>query len=85
MAEAVYILGAVCSLLCGVLLLRHYLRTRQRLLLWSTVCFFGLTVANTLVFFDLVVMPGTDLHLIRWGVTAGSLGVMLFGLIWESK
>ena len=85
MAETVYVLGAVCSLMCGVLLLRQYLNAGHKLLLWSTVCFFGLTITNVLVFVDLVIAPDVDLHVLRWSITAASLGVMLVGLIWESK
>lgn len=85
MAEAVYILGAASSLLCAGLLLRQYLASRQKLLLWSALSFIGLTVTNVLVFVDLVSLPDVDLHVLRWSITAGSLGLLLFGLIWESK
>ena len=85
MAEAVYILGAASSLLCGWLLMRQYLATRQRLLLWSALSFAGLTVTNVFVFIDLVSLPDVDLHVLRWSLTAGSLGLLLFGLVWESK
>ena len=42
MGPAVYILGALTSLLCSVLLLRGYASGRKRLLLWSGLCFAGL-------------------------------------------
>jgi hypothetical protein len=48
MAEVVYILGAASTLLCAVLLLRQYRVGRQPLLLWSGLCFCGLTLTNTL-------------------------------------
>jgi hypothetical protein len=85
MAETVYVLGAICSLSCAVLLFRQYQLSAQRLLLWSALCFFGLTVTNVFVFIDLVLVPDVDLHLLRWSITAASLSAMLFGLIWESK
>ena len=44
MAAAVYILGALLALLCGILLMRGYFNGRQRLLLWSSLCFFCLTL-----------------------------------------
>jgi hypothetical protein len=85
MAETVYILGALSSLLCAVLLFRHYLVSRTQLLFWSALCFGGLTATNVLVFIDLVAVPEADLHLLRWGITAVSLGLQVFGLVWESK
>jgi hypothetical protein len=86
MAPYVYILGTLTTLLCAVLLLRAYSRVRLRLLLWSGLCFIGLTVSNALVFVDLVVLAGVDLSLHRWrlGTAAVSMIVLLYGLIWES-
>jgi hypothetical protein len=49
--------GALIAALCAVLLLRAYVRVRRRLLLWSGLCFAGLTVSNALVFVDLVLLP----------------------------
>jgi hypothetical protein len=82
-APAVYILGALVTLLCGVLLTRAYARVRKRLLLWSGVCFFGLALSNVLVFLDLVILPSVDLYF--WRLLAGALAMlaMLYGLIWE--
>lgn len=85
MAEVVYILGAVSSLLCAALLLRQFFSSHQKLLLWSALSFLGLTVTNVFVFIDLVTLPDVDLHMVRAGITAASLGLLLFGLIWESK
>ncbi|MGC2422409.1 MAG: DUF5985 family protein [Candidatus Acidiferrales bacterium] len=84
-AHAVYLLGAFTSLLCAVLLLRGYARGRKRLLLWSGLCFAGLAVADALVFVDLVLLPQIDLFLLRLGVTAASVALLLYGLIWESQ
>ena len=85
MAEAVYILGAVSSLLCAGLLLRQFVASHQKLLLWSALSFLGLTATNVFIFVDLVSLPEVDLHVVRWSITAASLGLLLFGLIWESK
>ena len=49
-AGAVYILGTLVALACAVLLLRGYLSGRHKLLLWSSLCFFGLAISNFLVF-----------------------------------
>ena len=85
MASAVYILGALISLICAVLLFRGYTRGRKQLLLWSGLCFLGLAVSNTLVFLDLVVFTNLDLYVLRLGTTAVAMALMLYGLIWESN
>jgi hypothetical protein len=84
MASAVYIVGTLVTLLCAALLLRGYLRHRQRLLLWSGLCFIGLTVSNALVFVDLTIVPHLDLYVWRLGSAALGLLLLLYGLIWES-
>jgi hypothetical protein len=83
-ASAVYIVGALVTLLCATLLLRGYLRSRKRLLLWSSLCFTGLTVSNALVFVDLAVAPHVDLYVWRLASAALGLLILLYGLIWES-
>jgi hypothetical protein len=83
-ASFVYILGTLITFLCGVLLLRAYMKVRLRLLLWSAVCFAGLTLANALVYVDLVVLPARDLYVWRLGVAALAMAVLVFGLVWES-
>jgi hypothetical protein len=85
MASAVYILGALVSLICAALLLRGYTRGRKQLLLWSGLCFLGLAVSNALVFLDLVVFTNIDLYFLRLGTTTVAMALMLYGLIWESN
>ena len=86
MAAFVYFLGALTTLLCAVLLLRGFARGRQRLLLWSGLCFGGLTVSNILLFVDLVLLPTTiDLYLLRLATAAAAMLILLFGLIWDSE
>ena len=85
MAQAVYILGALTSLACSIFLLRGYARGRRKLLLWSGLCFAGLAVSNLLIFVDLVLLPAVDLFSYRLGMTAVSMGMLLYGLIWESQ
>lgn len=85
MAELVYLLCAVMSIGCAVLLLRSYLRQRTRLLLWSTSCFAGLAINNIMLFVDLVVVPEVDLSVVRSGVALTAIAMLLVGLIWESK
>jgi hypothetical protein len=86
MAATVYILGALITLLCAVLLLRAYGAVKQRLLLWSGLCFVGLTVSNVLLFVDLVMLPpDVNLHVARLATAAISMSVLLYGLIWEGE
>lgn len=79
----VYVLCLATSVLCLVLLVRAYLRTRTGLLLWSALCFVGLAVNNMLLFLDLVVFTEVDLLLFRTLSSLAAVGVLLFGFIWE--
>ncbi|MBL8213000.1 MAG: hypothetical protein JNK87_19955 [Bryobacterales bacterium] len=83
MATVVYLLGALVTLACAILLSRGYERSRKRLLLWSSLCFAGLTLSNFLVFADLVLFPGVDLYPARLGTALVAMSLLLFGLIWE--
>lgn len=85
MAAAVYILGFLVTLSCGILLLRAYGSSRKRLLLWSGICFLGLAISNLLVFVDLVILPGVDLYLLRLVTAAVAMVILLYGLIWEGQ
>ncbi len=85
MAETVYALCALTSLVCAVLLLRGYRQTRTRLLFWTSLCFLALALNNILLFVDLVLLP--DLDLLAWrDVTAlVAMGLLLVGLVWETR
>ena len=83
MAAAVYILGTLVTLCCGVLLHRAYFNVRKRLLLWSAICFYLLAVSNFLVFVDLIIFPEIDLYLWRLSTAAAAMLILLYGLIWE--
>jgi hydrogenase/urease accessory protein HupE len=83
MAEIVYVLCTLTSALCAYLLVRSYLRTRSRLLLWSTLCFVGLAINGVLLLVDLVIVPQVDLRILRTGSALAALGLLVFGLIWE--
>lgn len=85
MAPIVYILGTLTTLLCAVMLLRGYAQSRAKLLLWSGLCFAGMTVSNILLFIDLVLLTAmTDLYLMRLGTAAVAMLLLLYGLVWES-
>jgi len=70
---------------CSVLLWRGFRRTRYRLLLWSSLCFLVLGLANLLLFADLVLYPGTSLMAVRNVVTLVAILVLLVGLVFESQ
>lgn len=73
------------SVLCAVLLIRSYRRERTPLLLWCSLCFAGLALNSVLLFADLFVVPDVNLELWRSLSALVSLGLMLFGLIWEES
>lgn len=85
MAEAVYVMCALTSLACAVLLLRGYTRRRTPLLLWSGLCFAGFFVNNSLLFVDKVVLTEQNLGILR--ASSGLIGLMflMYGLIWGSS
>ena len=85
MAATIYLLCALTAAVCSALLFRGYKASRARLLFWSGLCFAGLTVSNLLVVVDELVIPMSDLAPWRVGVGVGSIGVLLFGLIWETR
>lgn len=85
MAEAIYLLCAVTSLGCALLLVRSYLRNRSKLLLWSSVCFVGLAANNVLLFVDLTIGADYDLSLARALTGLFAVSALLFGLVWSER
>jgi len=85
MAEVVYLLCAVTSVVCAILLHRGYRQTRTRLLFWSSLCFAGLALNNVLLVVDLVIVPATDLSTLRGLVALAAIMTLLFGLVWERQ
>jgi len=84
--SVLYLLALVTSLACMVLLFRAYAESGMRLLLWSALCFVGLSVNNVLLFFDLVVFP-TEVDLRPWRLLSALAGLLflLYGFIWEAE
>jgi hypothetical protein len=85
MRSLVYILNSITFAACSTLLGRAYWRVRQRLLLWSALCFAGLAVSNFLVFVDFVLLPTRDLYVLRLATAAVAMLLLMFGLIWEGE
>jgi hypothetical protein len=85
MATLVYALCALTSLACAVLLLRGYLSTRARLLLWSGLCFAGLAANNIILLVDKHMVPSIDLSLWRSLPALAGVAILLYGLVWETR
>ncbi len=86
MAAIIYSLCALTALACAVLLLQAYRRGGYRLLLWSGLCFVGLTMNNLLLVLDKVVFA-TQMDLSVWRTSSALLAVsvLLYGLVWDTE
>ena len=81
-----YLIAVLTSFACMALLFRAYLDSRLRILLWSALCFVGLTVNNLLLFVDLVLLPdAVDLRLYRHGAALVGMLFLIYGFIRESE
>jgi hypothetical protein len=85
MAVAIYSLCTLTALLCAYLLLQAYRRGGYRLLLWSGLCFAGLTLNNILLVTDKVLLPLVDLSIWRTLVSLAAMTILLYGLIWDTE
>lgn len=85
MAEIIYTLCTLTSLLCAVLLLRSYFRSRYRLLYWAGICFVGITLNNILLVADKLIFPDPAIDLFPFRVAVGFLALCFFiyGLIFD--
>lgn len=84
-ATIVYVLCAVASCVCMLLLWRGYRRTRARLLWWSAWCFAGLFINNVLLVVDLRLLTAVDLSIVRIVPALAGFACLLYGFIWESE
>ncbi len=85
MATLVYALCALTSTACAFLLLRGYMRSHFRLLLWSGLCFAGLALNNVLLFVDKRVMPEMDLSVWRTIPALVGIALLLYGFVWDTR
>ena len=85
MAATVYILCSLVALVCAYLLLRAYARGRYRLLLWSGLCFVGLTLNNIGLYLDKIIFTEIDLSVYRSAISLAAMVVLLFGLVWDTE
>ena len=81
MAEAVYILCALTSGVCAVLLLKHYGRSKVPIVLWTGICFVALTLTNILLAVDLILLRSVDLSVWRTGIALIGAVALLYELI----
>lgn len=80
-----YLLAVLTCLACLLLLWRQYARTGLRLLLWSALCFVGLTLSNVLLFFDFILPREIDLVVWRAFASLAGLAFLLYGFIFEAE
>jgi hypothetical protein len=85
MAAAIYTLCALTAGVCTYLLLDAWRRSSYRLLLWSGLCFAGLTVNNLFLILDKVLFPAIDFSLLRTVPALIGMAILLYGLIWDSE
>ncbi len=81
----VYGLCALTSILCAVLMVRSWLRRRERLHLLIGLGFVGLAINNSLLVVHLMLLPEVDLGVVRAAVGLAAIATLLFALIWEAR
>jgi hypothetical protein len=82
-AATVYLLCLLTSAACAWLLVRTYLKSRTKLLLWSAACFVMLALNNLFVVADLIVFPNFHLTLLRSLSALAGVGLLLYGFVSE--
>ena len=85
MAAAVYVLCALTSLACALLLLRGYADRGVRLLLWSGLGFVGFALGNIMLVVEVVILPERDLVIYRSLPVLAGLAVLIYGLVWDTQ
>lgn len=82
------IIFGLCALtagLCAFMLLRGFLHTKMRLLLWSGMCFTLLTISNIMLVADRWMFPEIQLMNLRLSFTLAGVVLLICGLIWERE
>jgi hypothetical protein len=85
MAVLIYSLCTLTAFACACLLLRAYRRSQYRLLLWSGLCFAGLTLNNVLLVADKLVFPHIDLAPARFASAFAAMAILIYGLVWDAE
>jgi hypothetical protein len=81
----VYALCVITCVGCALLLLRAWLKTRVRLLMWAAAAFTLLAFNNFFLFADVILLPDIDLSAYRFGAAILGVATMIVGFIWESE
>ncbi|TCZ82409.1 DUF5985 family protein [Lysobacter sp. N42] len=81
----IYVLCALTSAACAVLLHRNAHRAGSRMLFWCGLCFWMLTAASVLVILDHYVLTGLELWPLRHGTSLVAVALLLYGLIFEER
>lgn len=85
MAMLIYGLCALTAFTCACLLLRAYARSQYRLLLWSGLCFAGLTLNNVFLIADKLVFPDVDFGIARSTSALAAMVILIYGLVWDAE
>ena len=85
MAPLIFALCGFAAAVCAYLLLQAYARGGYRLLLWSGLCFVGLTLNNVTLVVDKIIVPHVDLSIPRAALALIAMSVLLYGLIWDDE
>ena len=81
----VYILCLGTCIVCAALLIRSWMKTRTRLLLWTAASFVCLAVNNFFLLADTTLFPDVDLSFFRLGAALVGVSILIFGLVWEAE
>jgi hypothetical protein len=85
MAELIYGLCTILSLAIAVMLWRQHRRSPTRMIYWTALCFTGLALSNLVLVVDKLVFPDLDLRVLRHSISLLSIGLLLFGLVYEDE
>ena len=85
MAELIYGLCTILSMAVAVMLWRQHRRMPTRMIYWTALCFTGLALSNLVLVLDKLVFPGLDLRVLRHSISLLSIGLLLFGLVYEDE
>jgi hypothetical protein len=81
----VYVLCFITCAICAGLLVRSWLKTRTRLLLWTAVSFVFLAINNFFLFADTTLVPDVDFSPYRVISALVGVSILIFGLVWEAE
>ncbi len=84
MSSFVYLMCALTSILCAVLLYLGNRRRQTGLLFWSVICFSCLAINNSLLFVDMVIIPTSNISIFRTLPAVIGFAALLWGFIWDT-